>query len=858
MGATVIVDLTSLWLFACLVARVLMFPGSFKVFQRNTEATFRTEISRQYSHFLRQLGAFLRHAAKQSDIAPHRASADDVVRGIAVIQTLTASFKMQQQQHEVRLSKQQELVQAAAQEVERWLVGASVCKPGAGGDSIVPFPLLDWLKQQATSMSVSQVGALMSVEIAGDREDAMRSIHKLEELLAILDELKSPKKGMFSNALRFLRVPTVGSLNQLRTELQMRFGGQRVWVPTCGGHRLDAMYIPCDSAPSAADDEDDHEAQPLKSGAAERPPCFLPGPTIIMCNPNAAYYETNVYQAGWLSFWLSHGISLFLFNYAGYGCSTGKPSPSRIAQDGKSVIGYLKSRGITQIGVYGRSIGGVAGCHLARHHPDVQLLIADRTMSTLENAARYMYGAWAASGLKLTAMMADNVDTFWEARAYKLLIVDPKDTMILDLAALRTAVAMRVLEKMAPEERFVVGEDMLARIAEIWQFFAVLLAICESDDDFSSADPAETRQARQPTFLRDEQPRTDCRLKGSESGSAQPATGGGLGNERLVGLPWLEHNAMLVRSTMALHCDQLRSALDVVGESLEGGGVTLNDTLAVNPNCACWALRCMLANLQVWGTLGEQGEDGDLGTEMQAADRDVQQFICKAADGAYPMAPRVSWERLAQLGESLSPEMLTTYHRRLARARVGHVRKEFRRRLSALQNALTQPAGCSSTSCGANGSSGGGAGDLQEVENVERLLRTVLHHLTAVESFVSSLSRFFKSVDLAVPYSRQQGHGLETPQGCSNAEATLAPKMRVSKAREEAARSLSDSSDEKMLEVLKGSEAVPQPNIDHATSGYIMHVDCGHNGMLDEVELRQLSLHLRAAGFSRTATDGPN
>ena len=151
-----------------------------------------------------------------------------------------------------------------------------------------------------------------------------------------------------------------------------------------------------------------------------------------------------LYQAGWLSFWLSRGISLFLFNYAGYGQSTGKPSPSRIAHDGESVIRYLKSKGITQIGVYGRSIGGVAACHLARHHPDVvQLLITDRTMSTLENAARYMYGAWAASGIKLTAMMADNVDNFWEVRAYKLLIVDPNDTMIVDLAALRTAVAMQ-------------------------------------------------------------------------------------------------------------------------------------------------------------------------------------------------------------------------------------------------------------------------------------------------------------------------------------------------------------------------------------------------------------------------------
>jgi len=374
-------------------------------------------------------------------------------------------------------------------------------------------------------------------------------------------------------------------------------------------------------------------------------------------------------------------------------------------------------------------------------------------------------------------------------------------------------------------------------IAEIWQFFSVFFAICEFDDDFSM-DPTEMRQARQPTFLREES-RTDFRLKVSESGSTHTTSGGGLSKERLVGVPWLEDNAMLVRSIMTSHCDQLRSALDIVGEGLEGGGVSLNDALTDNPNCACWALRCTLANLQVWGTLGEHSEDGELGTNMQVADRDIEQFLRKDADGEYLMPTRVSMQRLVELGRSLSPEMFTTYHRRLARARVGHVRREFRRRLSALQNALTQTAGCSSTSSVASGSSGAGAGDTQAGENAERLLRTVLHHLTSVESFVSNLSRFFKSVDLAVPYSKQQGHGVETQH-----------------VTEESASPSSDSSDEKTLEGLKASGAVPQPKIDHAASGYIMHVDCGHNGLLDEVELRQLSLHLSAAGFGRTLSEG--
>jgi hypothetical protein len=369
-------------------------------------------------------------------------------------------------------------------------------------------------------------------------------------------------------------------------------------------------------------------------------------------------------------------------------------------------------------------------------------------MSTLENAARYMYGAWAARGIKLTAMMADNVDNFWEVRAYKLLIVDPADTMILDLAALRTAVALRVLEQMAPEERFVVGDDVLLNIAEIWQFFSVLFAICEADD--FSVDSTEKGQARQPKCLREE-PRADFRLKVSESGSARTITGGGLTNERLVGISWLEDNAMLVRSIMTSHCDQLHVALDIVGESLEGGGVTLNSALTDNPNCACWALRCTLANLQVWGTLGERREagDGELGSGMQPVDRDVEQFLRKDTEGEYTNTTRMSTQWLAERERSLSPEMFVTYHRRLARARANHARREFRRRLSALQSALTQQAGCSISSDSASGSSGVCSGDTQASENAECLLRTVLHHLNSVESFVSSLSRFFQKRGLS-------------------------------------------------------------------------------------------------------------
>merc|ERR1712217_307071 len=149
-------------------------------------------------------------------------------------------------------------------------------------------------------------------------------------------------------------------------------------------------------------------------------------------------------------------------------------------------------------------------------------------------------------------------------------------------------------------------------------------------------------------------------------------------------------------------------------------------------------------------------------------------------------------------------DMLSTYHRRLARARVAHIRRDFRRRLGALQQI-----------CGSLPST---SGDAKADEQADCLLRTVLHNLCEVESFISSLGRFFKSVDLSLPYNRHQSNKVNE----NFIEQTP----------------LSDSSDEKLLEAggerseglsSKHLAASPQPAIDHAAAGYIMHIDCGHN-----------------------------
>jgi len=44
-----------------------------------------------------------------------------------------------------------------------------------------------------------------------------------------------------------------------------------------------------------------------------------------------------------------------------------------------------------------------------------------------------------------------------------------------------------------------------------------------------------------------------------------------------------------------------------------------------------------------------------------------------------------------------------------------------------------------------------------------------------------------------------------------------------------------------------------RPTLDRSVTGYVMCIDCGHNGILSEGEAQHLALHLKAAKFGKYA-----
>lgn len=142
------------------------------------------------------------------------------------------------------------------------------------------------------------------------------------------------------------------------------------------------MFIPC------TNDESQQIRIDKPSGE------YIYQPTFIICNPNALIYQQMVTAPNsyWLSFFLKRGINVMCWNYRGYGLSkmglcAAKINPYNCKLDAEKVLEFLlkKLQVKGKIGVYGRSLGGIASTHLANKFPEhIKALIVDRTFCELD------------------------------------------------------------------------------------------------------------------------------------------------------------------------------------------------------------------------------------------------------------------------------------------------------------------------------------------------------------------------------------------------------------------------------------------------------------------------------------------
>lgn len=845
LGALVL-NLGLFWLLLRLVVRALVFPGSIVLWKRSTEATYRVQMSQQFGHHIEHLHAFLVQLTDRKPGPLTGINAEGVLLGCTVIEGLSRNFRLQQRD-QVRFTTEQAQLRLLVQGVENWISEAKVrergeprggVERGARGEQQVP--LLDWMQTMSQStLTVPLSSAVSGVELAPGPE-AGPCIERLEQLLGILDELQAPQGTCCGTARRFLRVPTVGSLHQLRAELQARYSGRHCWVRVPGGRKIDAMLITCQAtqvadrsallggvgspaaeealaaAAAAAAKDDGTEAPerddsnlplsreeiPLKDAHEKND---FDGSFVVWCNPNAGYYETMVYESQWLDLYLAQGCHVFLFNYSGFGRSTGIPSPGALAADGDAVVDYLRRRGVTKVAVHGRSIGGIAACHLAQKHPGiVKVLIADRTFSSLARVTKYLLGNWAVKGLSLSATWADNVDNYSKARCYKVLICDPEDATIPDLSSLRTGTAMATLDQLPPSDKLVLDDRRLQKFADAYMFLNRLVGIVEASlGDSSSSErpsppPESNRAAREPVIgSPDVEP--DVRIEIGEDDTQQLVGSRSRSEvqESPVNEQWLEEHKGLVQATVAPHAElkAIRYILTLVGKELNAAGMTLDDALGRSPGDLKFAIRAFLANIQVWGSLANTRT-----LPCPPADKDIESFMANSRhEREYMHAVRAESPFAQQHYAGLTPERLSIYHRQLSRVLVAQLRREFRQKFSKIRGVL-EPLSC------------------DDALSASRLSAAILRSVREVGCFISSINYFFRRIDLAT-------------DGASSDDTQASD---------------SDGEDCDNPQFLQ-----PMPNFDRALTGYLLCVGCGHNSFLGRGEVQHLALHLRAIGFGR-------
>jgi fermentation-respiration switch protein FrsA (DUF1100 family) len=142
-------------------------------------------------------------------------------------------------------------------------------------------------------------------------------------------------------------------------------GGQQVWIETADHQRLDARYF----------------AHPYPQGVA------------LYCHGNIGTVDKWSVLAGRLS--KMHRLSILVFDYRGYGRSTGIANERGILQDAEAARNWLaEENGVrpSDVVLIGRSLGGAVAVDLAAHG-GARGLILESTFSSLPAVAE-RHAAW--------------------------------------------------------------------------------------------------------------------------------------------------------------------------------------------------------------------------------------------------------------------------------------------------------------------------------------------------------------------------------------------------------------------------------------------------------------------------------
>ena len=187
---------------------------------------------------------------------------------------------------------------------------------------------------------------------------------------------------------------------------------------------------------------------------------------LLFCNPNGMIYQLFTPDK-FLPF-LEGGCDILLWNYRGYGGSSGYPTFKNAKTDALELFDYAKKKYINynKFGVYGYSVGGGSAIYVANQRK-LDVLICDRNFTNVSEIVKDIpYVGWFLNYLvKVLNFKYDyNINEFMNSKnknICKIVLCDPDDEIIPNSASLKAGISKYIIKNYCAEHKLKIKENIL-------------------------------------------------------------------------------------------------------------------------------------------------------------------------------------------------------------------------------------------------------------------------------------------------------------------------------------------------------------------------------------------------------------
>ena len=186
---------------------------------------------------------------------------------------------------------------------------------------------------------------------------------------------------------------------------------------------------------------------------------------VIFCNPNGMIYQ--LYTPEKFLFLLEGGSDILLWNYRGYGYSTGYPTFKNAKTDVVELFDYIKKKNLyKKYGAYGYSVGGGSATFLCKNR-NLDILICDRNYTDISTISRdiNIFGEFLYYLSKILYFKYDNnVTEFMKSKNIKIckvVLCDPEDEIIPNSASLKSGISKYIIKEYCIENSLKITENIL-------------------------------------------------------------------------------------------------------------------------------------------------------------------------------------------------------------------------------------------------------------------------------------------------------------------------------------------------------------------------------------------------------------